>query len=55
VGPSAHCKSRGLYLLLEKEKNHQFGHRFFFLVHCRMVLAVKRVQFVHGSMSHIVL
>jgi exonuclease III len=37
---------------MEKETNHQF--RTFFL-HRRMVLAVKRVELVHGSMSYIVL
>ena len=37
----------------KRNKNHQFGTGFF--VHHRMVLAVKRVEFVNGRISYIAL
>jgi hypothetical protein len=57
VGKRGKGKGRGLYFFLhEKEKdNHQFGIVFFFLVHQRIVSAVKRAEFVSDRVSYIVL
>ena len=52
---TGHCKNSGLFFFffIEKEIIHQLGTGF--LVHHRIVSAVKRVEFLSGMMSCIVL
>jgi hypothetical protein len=54
VGQRGNGKSRGLYFFYgEGKENHQLGTAF--LVRHRIVLAVKRLEFVSDRMSCIVL
>jgi len=49
VGQRGHRKNRGLYFSMEKEQGTGF------LVHHRIISAVKRVEFVSDRVSYIVL
>ena len=54
MGQSGHSKSRGLkFFLWKRKRKSSNGSRIF--VHHRIVSAVKRVEFVSGSVLHIVL
>jgi len=51
----AHIVRAGDYIFCYGKGNKSSIWNSFFFVHHRMVLAVKRVELVHGSMSYIVM
>jgi len=53
MGQRKHCKSEGLYFFLYGKGNKNCQLRTGFLVHHRILSAVKRLKFVSARMSYI--